>query len=87
VIIAEDVDNDALSTMIINKLRVNCKIVAVKAPGFGDNRKNTVQDLAIACGAEVISEDLGHSLDEICKTPENINAFFGSAKKIIINKD
>lgn len=69
VIVAEDIESDSLSTMILNRLRANIKIVGVKAPGFGDNRKNTVGDLALACGGEVISEELGHSLDEVCKSP------------------
>ena len=50
---AEDVDNEALSTLVINRLRSNLQIVAVKAPGFGENRKNCLQDMAIMCGAQV----------------------------------
>jgi len=80
-IIAEDVEADALSTLVINKLRGTLKIVAVKAPGFGDNRKAMLQDIAVLTGATVISEDAGMSLKEIPVTA------LGSAEKIIISKE
>lgn len=63
VIIAEDVESEVLAALIINKLRGNLKICAVKSPGFGDNRKNLMYDIAIATGAELISEDLGKNLE------------------------
>jgi len=63
VIIAEDVESEVLAALIINKLRGNLKIAAVKSPGFGDNRKNLLYDMAIATGAELISEDIGKNLE------------------------
>ena len=80
-IIAEDVDGEALATLVINRIRAGLKICAVKAPGFGDRRKAMLQDIAILTGAEVISEELGLSLEKA--TLEML----GKVKKATISKD
>ena len=81
VIISEDVDNDALSTLVVNRLRGALKIAAVKAPGFGDRRKAMLQDIAILTGGSVISEELGYRLEDA----ELIQ--LGTAERIVIDKD
>jgi chaperonin GroEL len=67
-VIAEDVEGEALAALVVNKLRGGLKVCAVKAPGFGDNRKANLQDLAILTGAQVISEDVGLKLDQVTVT-------------------
>ncbi|OFZ54558.1 MAG: chaperonin GroL [Bdellovibrionales bacterium RIFOXYC1_FULL_54_43] len=81
VIIAEEVEGEALATLVVNKLRGTLQVVAVKAPGFGDRRKEMLQDIAVLTGGKVISEDLGHKL-ETARLED-----LGSAKKVTIDKD
>jgi chaperonin GroEL len=80
-IIAEDIEGDALSTLVVNKLRGTLKVCAVKAPGFGDRRKALLEDIAILTGATVVSEETGNSLKDA--TAEVL----GSAEKILVNKE
>ena len=80
-IIAEDIDGEALATLVVNRIRAGLKVCAIKAPGFGDRRKEMLQDIAILTEGEVVSEEVGLKLENITV------AQLGSAKKVIVKKD
>lgn len=80
-IVCEDVDSEPITTLVVNKLRGGLRVCAVKAPGFGDNRKATMEDIAISCGATLVSEELGMQLDKVQPI------VLGTAKQVIVTKD
>ncbi|WP_226346532.1 chaperonin GroEL [Agilicoccus flavus] len=80
-VIAEDVDGEALSTLVVNRMREILKVIAVKAPGFGDRRKAMLQDIAVLTGATVVSEEVGLKLDQVGED------MLGSARRIVVTKD
>lgn len=81
VIIADDIENQALATLVVNKLRGTLNVVAIKAPGFGDRKKEMLKDIATVTGAEYISEEIGKTLDSVSLTD------LGNAKKVIVSKE
>jgi chaperonin GroEL len=81
VIIAEDVDGEALATLVVNKLRGILNVVAIKAPGFGERRKEMLKDIAILTGGQVVSDDLGLKLENV-----SVNDL-GTAKRVVIDKE
>lgn len=80
-IIAEDIEGEALAVLVVNKLRGGLKVVAVKAPGFGDRRKEMLEDIGILTGGQVISEDVGIRLENV------VAGMLGSARRVIVDKD
>ena len=81
VIIADDIENQALATLVVNKLRGTLNVVAVKAPGFGDRKKEMLKDIAVVTGAEFVSEEVGRTLDSVSLSD------LGGAKKVIVSKE
>jgi chaperonin GroEL len=81
VIIADEIENQALATLVVNKLRGTLDVVAIKAPGFGDRKKEMLQDIAVVTGAQFISEEIGRTLDSIDTSD------LGSAKKVVVSKE
>jgi chaperonin GroEL len=80
-IVAEDVEGEALATLVVNRLRGGLKVAAVKAPGFGDRRKAMLQDIAVLTNGQVISEEVGFKLENAVVTD------LGRAKRIVVDKD
>ena len=82
VIVADEIEGEALATLVVNKLRGLLKVIAIKAPGFGDRRKDQLKDLAVLTGGQVISEDLGLKLDQV-----TLKDYLGRAKRVTADKD
>ena len=86
-IIAEDIEGELLAGLILNRLKNNLKVCAVKAPSFGENRKSTLQDIAVFTGGKYISEETGTTLDNCSSSPEEVKACLGFAKSVTITKE
>lgn len=86
-IIADDVESELLTSLIINKLKNNLKVCVVKSPSFGDNRKAILNDIAIFTGGKYISEEAGLTLDQCSQNPEDVKSTLGFAKNVTITKD
>ena len=84
-IVAEDIDGEALATLIVNKMRGTVKAVAVKAPEFGDRRTMALEDLATVTGGQVLSKNKGHKLDKM--SPVQFNELLGTARKVTVEKE
>lgn len=80
-IVAEDVDGDAITNLVLNKLRGTIQVCCVKSPGFGDNRRNTMMDIAMATGAQFISDEVGLDIEEV-----DVDVL-GSCDHVVISKD
>ncbi|MFP3039441.1 MAG: chaperonin GroEL [Candidatus Hodgkinia cicadicola] len=80
-VVADDIEGEALATLVVNKLRAGLKVVGVRAPGFGDRKKQILEDIAVLTGAQVVSEDVGAKLENVTLDK------FGKARKVVVSKE